>query len=828
VSPSKSEPFRADAAVVWRLGAELFTSTDQALVELIKNSYDAGAESVRLEIKRPTAEPQTPTDDQTIERGEMPNAEPAEDELEDDAGQLGRPVARDGSILIIDDGSGMTAEDIVRGWLTLSASIKAEQKQEGIPPDKRVPLGDKGLGRLGAQRLGRKLRLRTRPEPEPGAGRLEHDVSIDWSAFQRGRMLSDITPSWITHADLADAEPWPLAASTGTVLEITEPYADDAGWTDETTLQRSLSTVMNPYASVQNFNVSVEVDGDALDLRQVSDEVRAAALTSWKVTYKDRQLKISGVMRREWFRPKEEERRELLQRQLRTAEGREEMIERLQGRGPVADVSFAESKGRGFTAKHAVRPDAISKFPQEECGPFHMELDVVSLELGVARELSLSVFDRQADYRKWVKERGGVSIFRDGFVVAAGDDLLQLGKSFTSGGSYYGLRPQNVLGYIGISARENARLQETTSREDFQRNPAFLRFEAIVRLAVSEIDRILDESGRAGGEWAKELSERAEGLFGLTGDELVDQAGAVADRSRAAAASIQRAEAVLATAGVVDDETDDERAELLGELATARSTLDAAIELTPLVAHLRDRLGQAQLNYEDLLATAGLGLAAEGLAHDITQVMERLRLRARAAGKVRTGLPEDVELLLDEVDWAAGALRSQLRHLDPMLRYSRLRRTEVNLGKLVRDTAAFHRDRLHPQGIVVTASVSKPSQVRLSPGRLGQVLDNLVHNSVYWLLEDGRPEGESPSIQFTVEGSEIVVADNGPGVPPELGSRAFEPFVTRKHEGRGLGLWLVRQLLDLDQASIELEPDPDTGRLDRFRIRYPSTSAAAR
>jgi signal transduction histidine kinase len=812
VNSPTPQSFRADAAVVWRLGAELFTSTDQALVELIKNSYDAGAQLVRLEIERPTAEPsQADGDDQSVESDETQEVNLDEDE---------RPIARDGSILIIDDGSGMTADEIVRGWLTLSASIKAEQKREGIPPDKRVPLGDKGLGRLGAQRLGRKLRLRTRPAPRSGADPLEHDVAIDWGEFQPGRLLSEITPEWVTHEDLAAAEPWPSSGSTGTVLEITEPYADDAGWTDETTLQRSLSTVMNPYASIENFDVTVKVDDQAIDLRQVSEEVRAAALNTWKADYKDRKLTITGRIRREWFRPKEEDRRALLQRQLRDPEGREELIRRLRDRGPISDVTFSESHG-SFTVKHVVNVDGISEFPQEECGPFDMELDVVSLELSVAKELSLSIFDRQATYRNWIKERGGVSVFRDGFVVAAGDDLLQLGKAFTSGGSYYGLRPQNVLGYVGISARDNAQLQETTSREDFQRNGAFLRFEAITRQAVKEINRILDESGRAGGEWAQELAERAKGLFGLTGDELVDRAGQVANRSREAAASIQRAEAVLTTAEVADEETDQERAELLRDLAAAKSILESAGELTPLVAHLRDRLGQAQLNYEDLLATAGLGLAAEGLAHDITQVMERLRLRARAAAKVRADLPLDVELLLDEVDWAAGALRSQLRHLDPMLRYSRLRRIDINLGKLVRETAAFHRDRLHPQGIVVTASVSKAAHVRISPGRLGQVLDNLVHNSVYWLLETKRHDGEIPTIHFSVEGSEIVIADNGAGVAEDLGTRAFEPFVTRKHEGRGLGLWLARQLLDLDQASIDVESDPDTGRLNRFRIRYP-------
>jgi signal transduction histidine kinase len=814
VDSSKSVGFRADAAVVWRLGAELFTSSDQALVELIKNSYDADARRVDLKIQRPTGGSSSGLITENVVRS---NRE-AVDGLSDD-----QAYAPDGSIIIVDDGSGMTATDIERGWLTLSASVKAEQKLEGIPPDRRVPLGDKGLGRLGAQRLGRKLRLRTRPMPTDGAPEfVEHDVTIDWGEFRPGRLLSQIKPRWLIHDDPEATDPWLSAGATGTMLEITYPQVDDPAWSDEATLQRSLSTVMNPYRGIQNFEVTVEMDGEPIDLRRVSSEVRDAALSSWKVNFIDGELRIVGQIRREWFRPKEAGRRSLLQRQLRSNDGREELIRRLRSRGPLADVRFGQAKDHSLTSEHVMRPDAFSGTPHGECGPFHMELDVVSLELGVARELNLSVFDRQSDYRKWIKERGGVAIFRDGFVVAAGDDLLQLGSGFTSGGSYYGLRPQNVLGYVGISARDNPQLQETTNREDFQRNAAFLRFESVLRLATREINRVLDEAGRAGSEWARELVERAEGLFGLSGDELVEQAEKVANRSRVAAASIEQAVSVLSKAETIDAETEQDRDRLLDALKETRAILDSAVELTPVVANLRDRVSTAQENYDDLLATAGLGLAAEGLAHDITQVMERLQLRARAAGKVRETLPIDVELLLDDVNWAAGALRAQLRHLDPMLRYSRLRRTEVDLGKFVRESAKFHRDRLHSQGIVVSSSVSEPASVRLSPGRLGQVLDNLVHNSTYWLHEGDTRTDETPAITFTVSGSEIVVADNGPGVADDLGGRAFEPFVSRKHEGRGLGLWLVRQLLDLDQASIDVEPDPRTGRLNHFRIRYPA------
>jgi len=90
------DTFNADAAIVLRLGAELFTDSTQALLELIKNSYDADATHVIV----------------NIERGVK--------------GRAGR-----GRIVIADDGHGMTADAIREGWLVISASPKRAQKARG-------------------------------------------------------------------------------------------------------------------------------------------------------------------------------------------------------------------------------------------------------------------------------------------------------------------------------------------------------------------------------------------------------------------------------------------------------------------------------------------------------------------------------------------------------------------------------------------------------------------------------------------------------------------------------------------------------------------------
>jgi signal transduction histidine kinase len=848
VTPSNA--FRADAAVIWRLGAELFTTGDQALLELVKNSYDAEATYVRIEVSGPKVTGGSKAADQrpapphrhlpsttsmaSDATGDSSSAPP-------DAGSDDGPLApsarpsdafdafteEHGRLRVIDDGYGMTDVDIRRGWLTLSSSLKADVKRAGVPDGTRVPLGDKGLGRLGAQRLGAVIRLRSRPRLAASAPWVEHCLTIDWRQFQSGRLLEDVEADWDVVDDPQMAGEWPLRSAHGTIIEIRGMDLQDLAWTDETILERTLSTIVNPYAGVEKFRLDVTLNGRRIDVQRVAREVRRAALGTWSAAYTaDGVVDVKGILRRQWFRTADERRRELLASQLETEDGRRQLADRVQAK--LKDVSVDLTKDGRFSFRVRVWPRDLSGFPRGDSGPFHLALDIVSLDFGVVRGLELTVFDRQAEYRRWVRERSGINVYRDGFVVSGGEALLSLGKLFTSGGSFYGLRPGNVLGYIAISARHNSQLQETTSREDFQRNEAFAHFQAVIGLITKEINECLDEAGRAGSDWSKELADRAYGLFGLTKEEVVQEGAAVSHQASAALQAVATAEKYLASIDLRALGPSDDRAhaDAVGALEVARRTLEHVNQISPILENLSARISDAQANYEDLLATAGLGLAAEGLAHDITQVMDRLRLRSREARTTLSDENMDVAILLDEVDWAAGALRSQLRHLDPMLRYSRLRRAEVDLGDLVSNLAAFHAERLRPEGILVEARVVSAGSAWISAGRLAQVLDNLVHNSVYWLRrEDFDLEGKAPRIDFVVDGSDITVTDNGPGVAEDLGEEAFRQYKTRKHDGRGLGLWLARQLLDLDSGVITLERTPATGRLNTFRISFPSRGA---
>jgi len=113
-------------------------------------------------------------------------------------------------------------------------------------------------------------------------------------------------------------------------------------------------------------------------------------------------------------------------------------------------------------------------------------------------------------------------------------------------------------------------------------------------------------------------------------------------------------------------------------------------------------------------------------------------------------------------------------------------------------------------------------KIQMNKGKLIQILDNLLLNSEYWLKEDVRTGRLSlGTIYIELTKPYIRVSDNGRGIEPRVESSLFEPFVSAKAKGigRGLGLYIVQQLLDAEGCTIRLLPQRNSyDRMFSFEI----------
>lgn len=818
--------FDINPTVVFRLGEELITDVVQALVELVKNSYDADATWVNISID-------THANNESSYRF----------------------ADATGVILVEDNGHGMDQETIQAGWLTIANSSKLDVKAAGqVTGLGRTPIGDKGLGRLGTQKLARNIEFFTRPSANPNE---EYYLAFSWTDFRTTERLRQVR---IT-SDRKTVE----SGRSGTRLILSDLLEPEVWRTEQSLLdlQRKLSSMLSPFQISSDFRVHLHVDGKAIDLAEIAQRIRETALLRYAFSFDGHILTISGQARLNYFQPPGKEDREYF-RSLCQEDGGLALFEFLKEKGTrnrPPDFSLSKQKGWfvdfGTQRELEVMPDMRRACGQAvDPGPFHGEVDAVSLDVAEYEGLGIG---RQSEYRQLVRELAGIRVYRDGFGIRVGEDWLKLGRQWTGGSSYYGLRPGNVLGYVAISARDNPRLMETTSREGFQVTPHYENFYGLVmefvhftgtaqeflRRGVRDFldtnrdivagvktndphtemtNRIADIAGMLTSEKTKvrgrrgtlrKATTRAADTLARVRNEF--EQGILGQGPMPAAVQSLEEEIAKLSATATDVET------VLTEMEAA---LEQAAELTAMKGVLERRWSSLNEHVSTLYESVSLGLTAEVLSHEIHNIASRLARRSTVVARQlnkedgRVGVLEYIE----HVRTSVAAMRKQLSHLTPSLRYLREEREYIDLAKMLNELAEFHNERFRKRKIRVEVEVGKDSSttVYMNKGKLTQIFDNLILNSEYWLREAIRSDFVGRGIiTLAVDGSIVRVMDNGRGVDVDIEETVFEPFVTMKRarQGRGLGLFVVQQLLDSEACQAALLPARNPqGRRYSFEI----------
>ena len=207
---------------------------------------------------------------------------------------------------------------------------------------------------------------------------------------------------------------------------------------------------------------------------------------------------------------------------------------------------------------------------------------------------------------------------------------------------------------------------------------------------------------------------------------------------------------------------------------------------------------------------------ARRLAHEIKNPLTPIQLSAeRLERKLGERLPrEDAETLRRSTETIVNQVAALKAMVDDFRDYARLPAPEpapLDLNRLVRQVLALYEN----SSVPIAKNLSEPLPPVWADGtQIRQVIHNLVQNAQD-ALEHLAARGASPAIEVRTELAgdrvRLAVSDNGGGFPEELMARIFEPYVTTKPRGTGLGLAMVKKIVDEHHGAVTIENRPSRG-----------------
>ena len=212
--------------------------------------------------------------------------------------------------------------------------------------------------------------------------------------------------------------------------------------------------------------------------------------------------------------------------------------------------------------------------------------------------------------------------------------------------------------------------------------------------------------------------------------------------------------------------------------------------------------------------TVAWGEVARRLAHEIKNPLTPIQLSAeRLQHKLVSKLDEpDAKILKRSTETIVSQVEALKRMVNEFREYARVPELElcqVDVNRLVREVLALYQmsdntENESPQPPITLELAGEISPVRGDPARLRQVIHNLLQNAQDALagMEDARITVQTRSVS---NGIELSVIDNGKGFPEQVRAHAFEPYVTTKPRGTGLGLPIVKKIVDEHSGTIKIQ-----------------------
>jgi PAS domain S-box-containing protein len=268
-------------------------------------------------------------------------------------------------------------------------------------------------------------------------------------------------------------------------------------------------------------------------------------------------------------------------------------------------------------------------------------------------------------------------------------------------------------------------------------------------------------------------------------------------------------------------------AETLEQRVSARTgeLADANKQLTREIAERERadaRLQELQIELFHAARLSAAGQMAAALAHELNQPLTAVTNYVNAARRLLGKNEHDIGTVREIIDeTSVQALRAGqiIRRLRDFLTRGETEKRFESLDTLVEEACALALTGTGALGMRVVFNLDpNASQVFVNRIQIQQVLINLIRNAVEALAESQRRELVIGTAQCDHETVEIAVADSGPGLAKDVLDHLFEPFVSTKHDGMGLGLTICQSIVEAHGGRLGAEPNPGGGTIFRFTL----------
>ena len=218
-----------------------------------------------------------------------------------------------------------------------------------------------------------------------------------------------------------------------------------------------------------------------------------------------------------------------------------------------------------------------------------------------------------------------------------------------------------------------------------------------------------------------------------------------------------------------------------------------------------------------------MGEMASALAHELNQPLSAIANYMKGSRRLLEGRSdEDSVVIRDAMEKAAEqSLRAGqiIRRLRDFVSRGESERRIESVKKLVEEASALALVGAKEQGVRVRFQIDAAHDlVLVDKVQIQQVLLNLIRNAMEAMEQSPRRELLIASRSHDGELVEVSVADSGPGIAPEIAAQLFQPFVTTKRYGMGVGLSISRSIVEGHGGQIAVEPNPGGGTVFRFTM----------